>query len=165
MTLSCKLREGPNGHVPSDLGSNGLARTAPCRKRIEEDNPVAGNGLPELLQAAEHSRVSDDSEAHQTDPAGSVEGRRYNRVRKKVGDGGGATYEAMLCTVILGELVVNDLVAVGKAAGRGPRMAVKTDRRSLDCIGKKGRGCRLWEVRFMKTLYPSSRASVDYSVR
>lgn len=48
-----------------------------------------------------------------------------------------ATHEAMLWTVILGELVVNCLVAVGRVVDGVPRRVLKAGRSSLDVIGNK----------------------------
>ena len=52
--------------------------------------------------------------------------------------GRGATYEAMLWTVILGELVVNCLAGVGIAVDGVPRRVLKAGRSSLEFIGRSG---------------------------
>ena len=48
-----------------------------------------------------------------------------------------ATHEEMLWTVILGELVVNCLVAVGRVVDGVPRRVLRAGRSSLDVIGNK----------------------------
>ena len=48
-----------------------------------------------------------------------------------------ATHEAMLWTVMLGGLVVNCLVAVGRVVDGVPRRVLRAGRSSLDVIGNK----------------------------
>jgi hypothetical protein len=65
----------------------------------------------------------------------------------------------MLWMVILGELVVKRLVAVGMAVDGVPRRVLKAGRKSLDVIGRKWGGLQVRKLRCIKGFRKSSRAA------
>lgn len=139
------------GDVLGDLGCDGFAGAAPCCEGVDDDDGVGGDGLAELLESAGWGFVS----------GLFGQGPAAPKLVSRVGMGGagdwggtelGATHEAMLWTVMLGELVVNCLDGV-------PRRVLKAGRRSLDVIGNEWGAWRRRETRFMKAFERRSRDS------